>query len=849
MNVTAEQVGPNGHVTNSDQFVPNGGDHLDPHNIFDQNMTQPHHDETGLNRLSNYEAMALEELFSEAEICYYMVIAKLLSNRLKKVIPSLVDTEHSAFIKGRNILDGVLIANETLSFLKLKRGRGFIFKVDFEKAFDTLNWEFLIEIMRIMGFGSKWRKWILTCFKSTSISIFVNGSPTSEFGLERGVRQGDPLSPFLFILATEGLNVLTKNAVAKKMFSGVEVGADKVVISHLQYADDTIFFGTWSESNVRSLLNLLKCFELTTGLKINYHKSNLIGVGVEDVEVERIANLFGCKVGSIPFMYLGLPVDGNMKKEESWAPVVHKFEKRLSDWKARSVCFGRRLTLVKAVLNSLPLYCFSLSRAPPCVIKHLESVRRSFFWGGSGNKSKMAWVKWDDTILPYCKGGLNLGSLKCKNMALIGKWWWRFKTESNSLWVKVISSIYGSSGGLTLNDSSHFDSFKSIWNGIIKCGFDIEKANVPFRKLFVKDIGDGSSTSFWNDTWLGEEAFKHRFKRLVRLENDMAATVKDRITSDVLNCKGNWSWVRAPSGHAKGELERLNELLVGAIINPSKHDTWRWRAGNNGNFTTKSLTILIEEKIIPLANNNVETLRNKLVPKKVEVFVWRDRRKRLPTLVELDKRGIDLHSVRCPICDDDIETVDHSLLLCKHVIVIWNKVFMWWGGGNFNPRNMGELLSNTGHVNSSVGKDIWYHGGPCGYDNHRYTDRGSNVNPRDAEIERLNRRIAELEVRQHQKYEDYDYEETGDQWNDYNTFDDHPRDDGRGSRDDPLRTLGINVEIPEFTGASPPNDFIEWISTVERVFDVKEIPDYLKVKLVAIKLKKHASLWWDHVKK
>ncbi|XP_071694839.1 uncharacterized protein [Rutidosis leptorrhynchoides] len=562
-------------------------------------------------------------------------------------------------------------------------------QVDFEKAFDSLNWDFLIEVMGIMGFGSKWRKWILTCFKSASISILVNDSPTNEFNLERGVRQGDPLSPFLFILATEGLNVLAKNAVEKRLFSGVEVGMNKVIISHLQYADDTIFFGVWNDGNIRNLMKLLKCFELTSGLKVNYHKSNLIGIGVDNVEVENVARIFGCKVSSTPFIYLGLPVGGNMKRVESWALVVSKFEKRLSDWKARSVSFGGRLTLVKAVLNSLPLYYFSLFRAPPCVIKHLESVRRSFFWGGAGNKSKLAWVKWDDMILPYCEGGLNLGSLKCKNMALIGKWWWRFKTETNSLWVKVISSIYGYSGRLALNDSSHFGSFKSIWNDIIKCGFDIEKANVPFRKLFVKDIGDGASTSFWNDIWLGEEAFKSRFKRLARLEIDLAASI------------------RVPAGRARGELESLNELLAGAVIDPSKQDSWRWRTGNNGIFTTKSLTGLIEEKLITRGNGNMETLRNNLVPKKIKIFVWRARRKRLPTLVELDKRGIDLDSIRCPLCDDDIESVDHSLFLCKHVIEVWNKVFNWWGCGNINPRNLGDLFTDTSHASSEVGKRIW----------------------------------------------------------------------------------------------------------------------------------------------
>ncbi|XP_071725850.1 uncharacterized mitochondrial protein AtMg01250-like [Rutidosis leptorrhynchoides] len=171
--------------------------------------------------------------------------------------------------------------------------------------------------MEIMGFRDKWRKWIITCLKPASISILVNGSPTSKFNLEREVRQGDPLPPFLFILAAEGLNVLTKQAVEAKRFLGVEVGGDKIPISHLQYADDTIFFGSWSERNIQNLMKLLKCFELTSGLKVNFHKTNLIGIGVERSEVEHMARLFSCNVGTTSFTYLGLPVGGNMKKEES----------------------------------------------------------------------------------------------------------------------------------------------------------------------------------------------------------------------------------------------------------------------------------------------------------------------------------------------------------------------------------------------------------------------------------------------------------------------------------------------------------------------------------------------------
>ncbi|GKE26983.1 cysteine-rich receptor-like protein kinase, partial [Tanacetum coccineum] len=164
------------------------------------------------------------------------------------------------FVEGRFILDGVLIANETMEFLKKLKRKGLIFKVDFKKAYDNIEWGFLLEIMKCMGFGDRLCKWVIVCLSSSSISILVNGSPTKEFVMERGVRQGDPLSPFHFILAVKGLNALLKEVVNKNIFNGVRVGADGVM-----------------------------CFEVVVGLKINLHKSKLYGVGVETNELERMA--------------------------------------------------------------------------------------------------------------------------------------------------------------------------------------------------------------------------------------------------------------------------------------------------------------------------------------------------------------------------------------------------------------------------------------------------------------------------------------------------------------------------------------------------------------------------------
>lgn len=131
--------------------------------------------------------------------------------------------------------------------------KAFTFKIDFEKAFDSLSWEFLDSIMQQMEFGAKWRLWINGCLSSAKVSVLVNGSATKEFGMERGVRQGDPLSPFLFIIAAEGLHIAMKEAEEKSIFKGLQLPNHGPVISHLQYADDVIFMGSWSSENVKNL--------------------------------------------------------------------------------------------------------------------------------------------------------------------------------------------------------------------------------------------------------------------------------------------------------------------------------------------------------------------------------------------------------------------------------------------------------------------------------------------------------------------------------------------------------------------------------------------------------------------
>ncbi|GKD04334.1 cysteine-rich receptor-like protein kinase [Tanacetum coccineum] len=175
--------------------------------------------------------------------CVYKALSKVLATRLASVIHKVVRHNQTAFISGRQILDGALLANEIILFANQSDLKLLCLKVDFEKAFDSVWWSFLDDTMVNMGFREKWRSWIHGCLYSASVSVLVNGSPTGEFSMTRGLRQGDPLSPYFFLMVAESIQVITIDACSKRIFPGIYLPNVGGNISFLQYADDALFFG------------------------------------------------------------------------------------------------------------------------------------------------------------------------------------------------------------------------------------------------------------------------------------------------------------------------------------------------------------------------------------------------------------------------------------------------------------------------------------------------------------------------------------------------------------------------------------------------------------------------------
>nr|GEU55510.1 RNA-directed DNA polymerase, eukaryota, reverse transcriptase zinc-binding domain protein [Tanacetum cinerariifolium] len=243
----------------------------------------------------------------------YKIIAKILTNQLVGVLGGIVNEVQSAFITDRQILDGPFILNEVFQWCKRKK-QTLIFKVDFEKAYDSVRWDFLDDVLRKFGFGEKWRKWIQCCLQSSRGSIIINDSPTKEFQFGKGLKQGDPLSAFLFILIMESLHLSSQRVVDAGMFYGIKLDG-LVNLSHMFYADDAVSVGQWSENNISTAANKLGCLVLKT-----------------------------------PFLYPGSFVGGAMHRLQAWNDIVDRVKRHLSKWKMKMLSIGGRLTLVKSVL-------------------------------------------------------------------------------------------------------------------------------------------------------------------------------------------------------------------------------------------------------------------------------------------------------------------------------------------------------------------------------------------------------------------------------------------------------------------------------------------------------------------
>ncbi|XP_024626681.1 uncharacterized protein [Medicago truncatula] len=567
----------------------------------------------------------------------------VLANRLRRVVGNVVSGSQSAFIKGRQILDGILIANELVDDAKCQKKDLLMFKVDFEKAYDSVDWGYLEEVMVKMNFPRVWRVWIMECVTTATASVLVNGCPTDEFHFERGLRQGDPLSPFLFLLAAEGLHVMMSTVVTNNIFTPYSVGAQvSVSVSHLQFADDTLLIGVKSWANVRAMKAVLLLFEAVSGLKVNFHKSMLFGVNVNDSWLHEAAVVMHCKHGRLPFLYLGLPIGGDPRKIQFWYPLVERIRSRLSGWKYKNLSLGGRLVLLKSVLSSIPVYYLSFFKAP------------------SEN------------------GGLGVKRLKEFNISLLGKWVWRVLEDRESLWNVVLRAKYGEVGGRVW----FCEGVGSIWwrhLNHIRSGVGLVDATWLLDNI-VRKVGDGCTTTFWEDPWLLDVPLAVSFSRLFGLSEFREVTVREMFLLGWGVDGGAWRWRRRLFAWEEELVGECVVRLANFVLQDDLTDRWVWRLHSSQTYTVHSAYAYLTAVDFNITAEFTQFLWLKPVPLKVNIFVWRLFLNRLATKDNLRKRNVlEVSNVACAALCGKEEERDHLFFQCDHYGRLWLLISNWFG--------------------------------------------------------------------------------------------------------------------------------------------------------------------------
>jgi hypothetical protein len=329
---------------------------------------------------------------------------------------------------------------------------------------------------------------------------------------------------------------------------------------------------------------------------VNFSKSRLIGVNISSNFLEGAAHFLHCKIGSLPFTYLGLPVGANPRRALTWEPVIKTIEKRLFSWRNRYVSLGGRVVLINSVLASIPVFYLSFLKMPSSVKKVIIGLQRKFLWGGtSGDKEKITWVSWRDGCRPKEEGGLGVKDLKWFNTSLLTKWRWRLLVDHDSLWKKVLEAKYGGVGRGSLS-LPRGNKFSLWWKDIVEIG-KINGVEGDWTQLvFSKKLGCGGSTRFWLDRWVGMTPLCDIFPRLFKVSLQSEFLIKDmgEWSNDIWHWKLEWR--RSFFNWEEESLSELMELITPAPIT-KEEDSWSYIDG--GIFTVRYMYFYLYKKFLP----------------------------------------------------------------------------------------------------------------------------------------------------------------------------------------------------------------------------------------------------------
>ena len=365
----------------------------------------------------------------------YKVISKVLTNRLGKCLGTVINSAQSAFVGGRLMSDNIFLVQELLRRYNVKRDAKRCFlNVDLAKAYDTVDWKFLEAALIHLGILVVFVRWVMECVETASYSIKLNTGIHGYFEGKRGLRQGDPLSPLLFVICMEMLSRMLVKETANSVFH-FHQHCKALKLSHLIFADDIVFFCRGDAGSVGVLMKCLKDFERMSGLSVNVGKSAIFTASVSDAEHDLLVSATGFQVGAFPFRYLGIPINPHGLRAIDYNTLLDKVCSNLNVWAKKLISFAGRREMIVTVLQGKGGFWLSILPVPQVVIGRLVALCRGFLW-------RRPRVRWKNVCVPRVEGGLGLLDLVTWNRSFMMKHYFHVLSSRDSLWVRWVHHRY-----------------------------------------------------------------------------------------------------------------------------------------------------------------------------------------------------------------------------------------------------------------------------------------------------------------------------------------------------------------------------------------------------------------------
>ncbi|XVF22870.1 hypothetical protein REPUB_Repub12eG0208500 [Reevesia pubescens] len=614
------------------------------------------------------------------------LISKIIVSRLRPFLGDIIHPTQSSFVHGRSSTDNIVVLQEAVHSLNKMKGAkgGLIMKVDLEKAYDRVNWDFLRWVLMDLGLPSSLIALIMYCITSTTMSILWNGDTTDAFKPTRGLRQGDPLSPYLFVLCLQKLSSLIDNSVQNGEWQPLKLSRDGPLISHIFFADDLVLFGRASIEQCEVMLDCLNIFCSVSGEKVNFQKSMFYtSPNVRTEIIRELELLSGMRHTLSLGKYLGVQIHDKRVTKNTFSDLLDKVKKRLSGWKAKQLSLAGRQTLVQSVFSTIATYTMQSSRLPVSVSNAVDRLNRNFLWGGDENHKKISLVKWDQVCQPKRTGGFGLRQTSLMNTALLAKLGWKLMTGNYDLWAQVLHSKY-------LKDTDFIKAAKKpgssyTWRSILS-------SQVIVAKGCSRLVLNGKQTNFWYDEWLTDKPLAACCERQIPLG------MTRLMVSD---CWDGTAWNREtmsllPNG--------LQETL--SLVQPLQEgdDKTIWTGSSNGVFSVKSAYDLM------VSASHQSPVWNQIwkldVLPRVKSFLWLLNHNRLLTKEQCHRRGL-LPDTICSRCLIDAEDRLHLLRDCPDSRLIWSYWFRGVHLDHFCSLNFNDwLMYNLRRKNVFVDQGI-----------------------------------------------------------------------------------------------------------------------------------------------